>query len=378
MKWAISIISSLVIWAVLGGLYFYWNEEIPAQLPERSSLTANSEQADVDDLDEPKELKDIIKQVQDVVVMIQLENGSLGSGFLYNEQGDVITNAHVVVGAETVTVKTADASEYEGTVIGISDETDVAVVRVPGLKDKKPLQLSEKKAELGEEIIALGSPLGYQNTVTTGIISGIGRNFEIGTFRYSDAYQISAPIAPGNSGGPLVNKNTGEVVGINSAVIEEGSIGFSIPITNVSAMVKEWSASPMTELPVFDLYDGNDTEQQSSLEESALYLISYFYESINIADYETAYSLLGSEWQNKLSFEDFKAGYSNTVSVEIDQLMITDSTDEEMTAFGIITAEEANGGTSKLAKYKFEYKVGFENGELKILQGNGADIEIPQ
>ncbi|MBD3109528.1 trypsin-like peptidase domain-containing protein [Bacillus sp. AGMB 02131] len=378
MKWAISIISSLVIWAVLGGLYFYWNEEIPVQLPERSSLTANSEQADVEDLDEPKELKDIIKQVQDVVVMIQLENGSLGSGFLYNERGDVITNAHVVMGAETVTVKTADASEYEGTVIGISDEIDVAVVRVPGLKDKKPLQLSEKKAELGEEIIALGSPLGYQNTVTTGIISGIGRNFEIGTFRYSDAYQISAPIAPGNSGGPLVNKNTGEVVGINSAVIEEGSIGFSIPITNVSAMVKEWSASPMTELPVFDLYDGNDTQQQSALEESALYLISYFYESINIADYETAYSLLGSEWQNKLSLEDFKAGYSNTVSVEIDQLMITDSTKEKMTAFGIITAKEAKGGTSKLAKYKIEYKVGFENGEMKILQGKGDGIEIPQ
>ena len=378
MKWAISIISSLVIWAVLGGLYFYWNEEIPMQLPERSSLTANSEQADVDDLDEPKELKDIIKQVQDVVVMIQLENGSLGSGFLYNERGDVITNAHVVMGAETVTVKTADASEYEGTVIGISDEIDVAVVRVPGLKDKKPLQLSEKKAELGEEIIALGSPLGYQNTVTTGIISGIGRNFEIGTFRYSDAYQISAPIAPGNSGGPLVNKNTGEVVGINSAVIEEGSIGFSIPITNVSAMVKEWSVSPMTELPVFDLYDENDLQQQSSLEESALYLISYFYESINIADYETAYSLLGSEWQNKLSLEDFKAGYSNTVSVEIDQLMITDSTKEKMTAFGIITAKEAKGGTSKLAKYKIEYKVGFENGEMKILQGKGDGIEIPQ
>lgn len=378
MKWTISIISSLIIWAVLGGLYFYWNEELPARLPDSSSLTANSEQADVDDLDEPKELKDIIKQVQTDVVMIQLDNGTLGSGFLYNEQGDVITNAHVVLGAETVTVKTADAAEYEGTVIGLSDDIDVAVVRVPGLADKEPLQLSDKKAELGEEIIALGSPLGYQNTVTTGIISGIGRNFEIGTFRYTDAYQISAPIAPGNSGGPLVNKNTGEVVGINSAVIDEGTIGFSIPITNVRSLVEEWSSSPMTELPVFNLYDESDTEQQGNLEESALYLVNYYYESINIADYETAYSMLGSKWQSAISLEAFKKGYSNTISVTIDELVITES-GEEMTVFGIITAEESQeNGSSKLAKYSIEYQVGFEDGEMKILRGKGDGIEIGQ
>lgn len=378
MKWTISIISSLIIWAVLGGLYFYWNEELPARLPDSSSLTANSEQADVDDLDEPKELKDIIKQVQTDVVMIQLDNGTLGSGFLYNEQGDVITNAHVVLGAETVTVKTADAAEYEGTVIGLSDDIDVAVVRVPGLTAKEPLQLSDKKAELGEEIIALGSPLGYQNTVTTGIISGIGRNFEIGTFRYTDAYQISAPIAPGNSGGPLVNKNTGEVVGINSAVIDEGTIGFSIPITNVRSLVEEWSSSPMTELPVFNLYDEYNTEQQGNLEESALYLVSYYYESINIADYETAYSMLGSKWQSALSIEAFKKGYSNTISVTIDELVITES-GEEMTVFGIITAEESQeNGSSKLAKYSIEYQVGFEDGEMKILRGKGDGIEIGQ
>ena len=378
MKWTISIISSLIIWAVLGGLYFYWNEELPARLPDSSSLTANSEQADVDDLDEPKELKDIIKQVQTDVVMIQLDNGTLGSGFLYNEQGDVITNAHVVLGAEMVTVKTADAAEYEGTVIGLSDDIDVAVVRVPGLTAKEPLQLSDKKAELGEEIIALGSPLGYQNTVTTGIISGIGRNFEIGTFRYTDAYQISAPIAPGNSGGPLVNKNTGEVVGINSAVIDEGTIGFSIPITNVRSLVEEWSSSPMTELPVFNLYDEYNTEQQGNLEESALYLVSYYYESINIADYETAYSMLGSKWQSALSIEAFKKGYSNTISVTIDELVITES-GEEMTVFGIITAEESQeNGSSKLAKYSIEYQVGFEDGEMKILRGKGDGIEIGQ
>ena len=376
MKWKISVASSLFIWAVLGGLFFYWSEDIPAQLNNSSSLTASSMQVNVDDLDESKELKDIIKQVQDVVVMIELEDGSLGSGFLYNELGDVITNAHVVHGAKNVTVKTVDATEYEGTVIGISDEVDVAVVRVPGLVEKQPLEFSDKKAEIGEEVLALGSPLGYQNTVTTGIISGVGRNFEIGTFRYSDAYQISAPIAPGNSGGPLINKKTGQVLGINSARVEEGTIGFSIPIINVLSMVEEWSTTPMTELPDFDMYDEFDLEQQSYLEESAMYLISYFYESINIQDYVTAYSLLGSEWKSSLSFEVFSEGYLQTDSVSLDELTITES-GEKITIFGILTAEETVDGTSKLAKYQVEYQVGIENGELKILNGKGDGIEIP-
>ena len=376
MKWIISIASSLVIWAVLGGMFFYWSEEIPGQLKNTSSLTASSVQANVDDLEEPKELKDIIKQVQDVVVMIELEDGSLGSGFLYNELGDVITNAHVVIGAKQVKVKTADATEYEGTVIGISDEVDVAVVRVPGLTEKKPLELSEKKAEIGEEILALGSPLGYQNTVTAGIVSGVGRNFEIGTFRYSDAYQISAPIAPGNSGGPLINKKTGQVIGINSAGIDEGTIGFSIPIINVKSMVEGWSATPMTDLPVFNMYEEYDVEQQGYLEESAMYIISFFYESINIQDYVTAYSLLGSEWQASLSFETFRDGYRQTNSVSLDQLAITES-GEQVTVFGIITADENKEGAPRLAKYQIEYQVGFENGNLKILSGKGDWIEIP-
>ena len=376
MKWKVSIASSLLIWAVLGGLFFYWSIDIPAQLNKTSSLTAISMQANADDLDESKELKDVIKQVQAVVVMIELADGSLGSGFLYNELGDVITNAHVVHGAKNVTVKMEDATEYEGTVIGISDEVDVAVVRVPGLVGKQPLEMSQKKAEIGEGILALGSPLGYQNTVTTGIISGVGRNFEIGTFRYSDAYQISAPIAPGNSGGPLVNKKTGQVLGINSARVEEGTIGFSIPIINVMSMVEEWSSTPMTELPDFEMYDEYDREQQKYFEESAMYLIRYFYDSINNSDFITAYSLLGSEWKSSLSFEAFREGYLQTDSVSLDELTITES-GKQITVFGILTAEERVDGSTRLAKYKLEYQVGIENGELKILNGKGDGIEIP-
>lgn len=111
--------------------------------------------------------------------------------------------------------------EYKGTVIGIGDETDVAVVRVPDLKKVKPLIIAKSKAETGDEILALGSPLGLENTVTTGIISGLGRSFEIAPYIYSNLYQISAPITHGNSGGPLISAETGEVIGINSAVVEQ-------------------------------------------------------------------------------------------------------------------------------------------------------------
>ena len=194
--------SSLVILTIVASLIVYWHKEVPLQI--KKYICLYFEHYKVRKSEHSKELKDIIHDVQKVVVMIELDDGSLGSGFLYNNKGDVITNAHVVNGAKTVKVKTADAREFEGTVIGLSKDVDVAVVRVPGLVKEKPLDISKVKAELGDEILALGSPLGLQNTVTTGIISGVGRSFEIPPFQYTDAYQISAPIAPGNSGGPLI------------------------------------------------------------------------------------------------------------------------------------------------------------------------------
>ena len=106
----------------------------------------------------------------------------------------------MVEGSKEVTVRTLNHEEYQGTVIGIGEETDVAVVRVPGLQKLTPLTIAKSKAETGDEVLALGSPLGLENTVTTGIISGVGRSFEIPPYIYSNLYQISAPITHGNSG----------------------------------------------------------------------------------------------------------------------------------------------------------------------------------
>ena len=98
-----------------------------------------------------KTRKQIIEESQKKVVTIESSSG-LGSGFLYNDQGDVVTNAHVVEGSEEVTIRTLNHEEYKGTVIGIGEETDIAVVRVPDLKKLKPLAIAKSKAETGDEI----------------------------------------------------------------------------------------------------------------------------------------------------------------------------------------------------------------------------------
>lgn len=372
MKWKISIGSSLLIWAIAIGLIVYWHGEIPSQLTNTSAFSTTKSESSAE---QSKELKDIIHEVQKVVVMIELEDGSLGSGFLYNNKGDVITNAHVVNGAKKVKIKTADAQEFEGTVIGLSKDIDVAAVRVPGLVKEQPLDISKKKAELGDEILALGSPLGLQNTVTTGIISGVGRSFEIPPYQYTDAYQISAPIAPGNSGGPLINSNTGQVLGINSAGTDQGSIGFSIPIVNVMSLVKGWSESPMTDIPTLSTQGlENEDNNQLSLEETASYLVNYFYESINSGDYVTAYAILGSSWQNKTDFTTFRNGYLQTTSVSVDDLQPSKAGDK-VSVICIISAEEQEDEGTVYSKYKLEYTVGYENDQMRILSGSAKRID---
>ncbi|MGJ7920788.1 S1C family serine protease [Neobacillus sp. LXY-4] len=375
-KWILSIATTLMIWGAGIYSYTYIKKEVPNKLPATSSIIFNEKTAKAKKVNDSPELKEIIHDVQKLVVKIELPDGSLGSGFLYNDKGDVITNAHVVANAKDVKVKTADSRELSGTVIGISEETDVALVRVAGLAGTEPLKMASKKAEVGDEVLALGSPLGLQNTVTTGIISGNDRDFDIEPFHYEDVYQISAPIAPGNSGGPLINSKTGEVLGVNSAGMDEGSIGFSIPIINIEKLIEGWSANPLTTLP--DIAFGDEgyayEDEQVSKEEVAEYLVTYFYENLNYGDYVTAYSLLGSSWQTKTVYESFRQGYLNTEAVEIDDIT-SSASGEKVTTTVFITAEENDNGDTKYSKYKVTYEIGLENDQVKILSGEGKEIK---
>ena len=148
---------------------------------------------------------------------------------IVDPQGYILTNNHVVSGAEKITVRLFDGRELKGTVKGTDPKTDLAVVHVEA-KDLPVAVLGDSdKIEVGEWAIAIGSPFGLEKTVTVGVISAKGRS-GLGTGTYEDFVQTDASINPGNSGGPLVNID-GEVIGINVMIIQPGQgIGFAIPI----------------------------------------------------------------------------------------------------------------------------------------------------
>jgi serine protease Do len=145
-----------------------------------------------------------------------------------------------------------------GKVIGYINEIDVAVVCVSALKNKSPLLLeTARKAQIGEEVITLRSPMGLENTATFGYISRV--NFVIEPHIYEDVYQISAPIAPGSSGGPLLERKTGKVLAINSARhTTEANIGFSIPIFKIYSLIQKWISTPLAEDEIYAMFHNNE------------------------------------------------------------------------------------------------------------------------
>jgi serine protease Do len=163
----------------------------------------------------------------------------VGSGFIIDGSGDIVTNRHVVQGATKVTVTMNDGTEYPAHVVGKDVQTDVAVVRL----DKGPANLAvarlgdSDKLDVGEWVVAVGSPLGLEQTVTAGIVSGkgrAGRHVQMSGNRVRGYIQTDAKINPGNSGGPLVNLE-GEVVGVNTLIQvgAGGAYGFAIPVNEV-------------------------------------------------------------------------------------------------------------------------------------------------
>jgi serine protease Do len=158
----------------------------------------------------------------------QIERG-LGSGFVIDRSGHVLTNNHVVDGADRVVVEGQDGRKWTGKVVGTDPKDDLAVIQVDKL-DLPPVAMGDSdKLQVGELVMAIGSPFGLDQTVTVGVVSAKGRRFPDGQpYSFEDFIQTDAAINHGNSGGPLVNMN-GEVVGVNSRIAGEGTgIGFSV------------------------------------------------------------------------------------------------------------------------------------------------------
>jgi len=194
-------------------------------------------------IDESSAVISAVQAAMPAVVKIQSTTGGLvsgqatGSGFIYNSNGWILTNRHVVADAQKITVILSDSRELEGSVYGIDTLTDLAIVKVDATGLPTVKIGSSSDLEQGQLAIAIGNPLGeFENTVTTGVISGLGRQIVAGSQASSSSEQLNnliqtdAAINPGNSGGPLLD-SAGQVIGVNTAVSQDAQgIGFAIPI----------------------------------------------------------------------------------------------------------------------------------------------------
>lgn len=201
-----------------------------------------------------------------------------GSGWVYDDQGHIVTNNHVVAGAEEIIVNFADGSWTRGAVVATDPQADLAVVQItpPAGITLRPLPLASPDAVgVGNWVIAFGTPFGLDNTMTLGIISATGRGFPLGTtggpqYTLPDVLQTDAAINPGNSGGPLLNL-AGEVVGvnfaINSPVRANSGVGFAIPINIVQRVVPALISTGRYAYPYIGISGGSITPQLAAAEE---------------------------------------------------------------------------------------------------------------
>jgi S1-C subfamily serine protease len=220
-------------------------------LQQEINSNTSSSQSTISSSSNPLSLRTMFKQLQNSVVQItskppnpQSPNTSTsGSGFVYDNQGHIVTNSHVVGGAVEMDVTSSDGNKYTANVIADDVYSDIAVLQVSQNTSKplKPLVIgNSSEVGVGDSVIAIGNPFGLSDTMTTGIVSGIDRSVPYGGFLIPNAIQTDAPINPGNSGGPLLDTR-GEMIGMNTAIFSVtnafSGIGFAIPSNTITKIV---------------------------------------------------------------------------------------------------------------------------------------------
>jgi len=254
-KWKFAFTLILVIFVLNTGvlLVAFINQQ---NMLESIQTTLNEQKTELQDLQNQLEIFDAIgnsgvipwptiyNQLKDSVVLIQTDLG-LGSGFVYDRQGHIVTNHHVIEDAETIQVTFLDGNITSATVVGMDIYSDLAVITVdPKDVTLNPVVLgSSSDLNVGEPVAAMGNPFGLSDTLTVGIVSSLQRTLDAtGGYVIIDIIQIDAAVNPGNSGGPLVNIK-GQVVGLNSAIQSETGtftgIGFAIPSDTVKREIDD-------------------------------------------------------------------------------------------------------------------------------------------
>jgi putative serine protease PepD len=187
----------------------------------------------------------------------------IGSGFIINEDGDIITNNHVITGSRNITVTLSDMKQYPATVLGIDRRSDFALLHIKAGRKLPFVHLGDSDhIEVGQKVLAIGNPFGLQGTLTTGIVSSLGRSIEGDEGNELEGViQTDAAINPGNSGGPLLDSH-GDVIGINTAIYgsqtasgEAGSIGigFAMPINRAKEKLAEFRSTGQISHPVLGI-----------------------------------------------------------------------------------------------------------------------------
>jgi len=174
----------------------------------------------------------------------QQQSTATGSGFLIDDDGHILTNAHVVDGAKRVDVQLGDGATQQAQIVGTDPSTDIALLKVDDTEGVSPLPLGDStKVQVGDPVVAIGNPFGLDRTVTTGIVSALQRQIQAPNgFSISDVIQTDAAINPGNSGGPLID-GAGQVIGINSQIESQSGgnegVGFAVPIKTAADVVSQ-------------------------------------------------------------------------------------------------------------------------------------------
>ena len=179
-----------------------------------------------------------------------------GSGFIWNKEGYIVTNFHVVQQANRVTVTLQDGSSYEATAVGVEPDKDLAVLKIDAPADKLvPVTLGDSSLlVVGRKVVAIGNPFGLDTTMTVGVVSALGREIDsVSRRKIRDVIQTDAAINPGNSGGPLLN-SLGQLIGVNTAIYSpsgaSSGIGFAIPVNTVKKIVPDLIAYGRVQTPI--------------------------------------------------------------------------------------------------------------------------------
>jgi putative serine protease PepD len=227
----------------------------------------------------PKDISELYKRVSQGVVFVQAGQTATGSGWVYDNDGHIVTNDHVVEEANDFTVRIgSEQKPIPAQLVGKDPSSDLAVLKVdpsqvPG--GLKPLELGDSTTlEPGDQAIAIGSPFGLEGTVTSGIISSLGRTIDSPNgFPIADAVQTDAAINPGNSGGPLLDGN-GRVIGVNSQ-IKSGSgsnsgVGFAVPVSTVKFVVPRIQSGGKVERAYLGVRNGTPPDRSGAVVDSVV------------------------------------------------------------------------------------------------------------